>query len=460
MAGTEALFQQLTILLVLATLSHFTIKRFRQPTIVGEIVLGILLGPSVLGFYFNVTLFDPALVASFASLGAIFLLFVIGLETDFRTIYTRKNIFVASGGVALPLVFGFLAALFLVPATDVGVNGTQFTMALFVGATLTATSTAIAAAVLLDLGLMRRPIAETIMGAAVVDDILSLIILSLVVGTTRGQLDPVALGILVATALAFLGVGMAVGLYFFRKVVVRIQVEGMKLGLKHGGFIIAMAITFLYAFVAEVVGLSAIVGAFLAGSLFGSTPLREDFTEGAGYLGAVFTPIFFISLGLQVDLPAAVGSAQLLLFGVVLTFLAIVTKVVGCGIPAWLSKMSRHEAASVGWGMTPRGEVGLIVALSTSLPRTTSTWSNVLMRMPSSFSIRAFSRVFSNTMRTSAISAPRVRMAFTIAKRVPPVEITSSTKTTRSPWRMLLMNMSVFEYPVVCFRDTSPSRPY
>src|SRR2546427_711312 len=258
-----------------------------------------------------------------ASLGAIFLLFVIGLETDFRTIYTRKNIFVASGGVALPLVFGFLAAFFLVPATDVGVNGTQFTMALFVGATLTATSTAIAAAVLLDLGLMRRPIAETIMGAAVVDDILSLIILSLVVGTTRGQLDPVPLGILVATALAFLS-----------------------------------------AVAAEAAGRSAIVAAFLAGSLFGSTPLREDFTEGAGYLGAVFTPIFFISLGLQVDLPAAVGSSQLLLFGVVLTFLAIVTKVVGCGIPAWISKMSRHEAASVGWGMTPRGEVGLIVALS------------------------------------------------------------------------------------------------
>ena len=364
MAGTEVLFQQLSILLVLATLSHFTIKRFRQPTIVGEIVLGILLGPSVIGFYFNVTLFDPALVASFASLGAIFLLFLIGLETDFRTIYTRKNILVASGGVALPLLFGLLAAYFLVPAGDVGANGTRFAMALFVGATLTATSTAIAAAVLLDLGLMRQPVAETIMGAAVVDDILSLIILSLVVGTSRGQLDPLALGLLVVTALAFLGVGMAVGLYFFRKVVVRIQVEGMKLGLKHGGFIIAMAITFLYAFVAEVVGLSAIVGAFLAGSLFGSTPLREDFTEGAGYLGAVFTPIFFISLGLQVDLPAAVGSSQLLLFGVVLTFIAIVTKVLGCGIPAWLSKMTRHEAASVGWGMTPRGEVGLIVALS------------------------------------------------------------------------------------------------
>src|SRR2546428_2101442 len=117
MAGTEALYQQLTILLVLATMSHFTIKRFRQPTIVGEIVLGILLGPSVIGYYFNVTLFDPALVASFASLGAIFLLFVIGLETDFRTIYTRKNIFVASGGAAHPLVFGLAVAVLPAAAT-------------------------------------------------------------------------------------------------------------------------------------------------------------------------------------------------------------------------------------------------------------------------------------------------------------------------------------------------------
>src|SRR3989449_1042030 len=208
----------------------------------------------------------------------------------------------AGGGLPLPLVFGFLAAFLLVPWSAVGVNGTHSRVAFFVGGAWPATSTAIAAAVLLDLGLMRQPVAQTIMGAAVVDDILSLIILSLVVGTSRGQLDPVSLGILVGTALAFLGVGMAVGLYFFRKVVVRIQVEGMKLGLKHGGFIIAMAITFLYAFIAEVVGLSAIVGAFLAGSLFGGTPLREDFTEGAGYLGAVFTPIFFISLGLPAPL--------------------------------------------------------------------------------------------------------------------------------------------------------------
>ena len=118
MAGTEAIFLQLTILLVLATLSHFTIKRFHQPTIVGEIALGIILGPSILGFYFGVVLFDTTLVTTFASLGAIFLLFLIGLESDFRLIYTRKNVLVASGGVVLPLVVGFVAAYFLVPAVD------------------------------------------------------------------------------------------------------------------------------------------------------------------------------------------------------------------------------------------------------------------------------------------------------------------------------------------------------
>jgi Kef-type K+ transport system membrane component KefB len=364
MAGAEALYQQLTILLVLATLSHFTIKRFRQPTIVGEIALGVLLGPSILGHFFGVQLFDKTLVTTFAGLGAIFLMFLIGLESDLRAIYTRKNFFVAAGGVAMPLAFGTLTAYFLVPASAVGGSGTTFAMALFVGATLTATSTAIAAAVLLDIGLMREPVARTIMGAAVVDDILSLVILSMVVGTSNGVLDPLSIGVLLGTAVAFLGVGMAVGAYFFRKVVVRLQVEGMRLGLKHGGFIIAMAVAFLYAFAAELVGLSAIVGAFLAGSLFASTPLRDDFTEGAGYLGAVFTPIFFISLGLEVDLPAAGTSVSLWIFAAVLTVVAIVTKVLGCGIPARFSGMSRHEALAVGWGMTPRGEVGLIVALT------------------------------------------------------------------------------------------------
>lgn len=363
-AETEALFQQLALLLALATLSHFTIKRFHQPTIVGEIALGIILGPSVLVYFFGFRPFDPALVESFAALGAIFLLFLIGLESDFRAIYTRKNIQVAIGGVLLPFAFGFLVAYFLVPPSALANGSNQFIMSMFVAATLTATSTAIAASVLLDLGLMKERIAQTILGAAVVDDILGLMVLSIVVGMSRGTVDPLSIGILVMTAFAFLVVGIAVGFYFFRRVVVRIQVEGMKLGVKHGGFLIAMAIAFLYAFVSESIGLSAIIGAFLAGALFANTPLREDFTEGAGYLGAIFTPVFFISLGLQVNLPDAIGFPELFLFAIVLTVAAILTKVIGCAVPARLARMTRNEAIAVGWGMTPRGEVGLIVALT------------------------------------------------------------------------------------------------
>ena len=100
--------------------------------------------------------------------------------------------------------------------------------------------------------------------------------------------------------------------------------------------------------------------------MFSSTPLREDLTEGAGYLGAVFTPIFFISLGLQVHLQDVAAAPTLLLFAIVLGGVAIATKVVGCYVPARLSKLSRNQATAVGWGMTPRGEVGLIVA-STAL---------------------------------------------------------------------------------------------
>src|SRR3989442_10666962 len=107
-------------------------------------------------------------------------------------------------------------------------------------------------------------------------------------------------------------------------------------------------------------GLWAIVGACLPGTMFATTPLREDFTEGAGYLGAIFTPIFFISLGLQVNLPTVGWASALLGFGAVLTAVALLTKVIGCGIPARLSQMNRHQALAVGWGMTPRGGGGLI----------------------------------------------------------------------------------------------------
>ncbi|HEY6147178.1 MAG TPA: cation:proton antiporter, partial [Thermoanaerobaculia bacterium] len=197
------------------------------------------------------------------------------------------------------------------------------------------------------------------------DDILGLLVLSVVVGASGpGGIDVVGVGLLVLSAGAFIIVASVVGIFFFSRIVVWIQAAGLKLGLKHGGFSIALAITFFYAFVAELIGLSAIVGAFLAGVMFASTPLREDFQEGARYLGSVFTPIFFISMGVLVDVWAVVAAPELVVFGVVLIAVAIGAKLVGCGIPAKLSRMTARESVAVGLGMAPRGEVGLIVALT------------------------------------------------------------------------------------------------
>ena len=360
-AAPTAIYEQLTILLTLGVVSHLFSKRFRQSTLIGEIFIGILLAPSLLGPFVGI---DFGSAQTFAALGAIFLLFLIGLESDFRALYTRKNFLVASGGVVLPLVFGFLTAWILAPPSSVPPGSTHFLMAIFVGATLTATSTAIAASVLLDLGLMKEDIGRTIMGAAVVDDILGLLILSIVVGMAHGGVDAVGIALVMAKAIAFILVGILVGLYFFSPIVVRVQIVGLKLGLKHGGFIIALAVALFYALVAESIGLSAIIGAFLAGTMFASAPLKDEFAEGARYLEAVFTPLFFISLGAAVDIFAVLATPEIFLFTIALVVVAMVTKVAGCAIAGWAQKMSPLESIAVGWGMTPRGEVGLIVAVT------------------------------------------------------------------------------------------------
>jgi Kef-type K+ transport system membrane component KefB len=186
----------------------------------------------------------------------------------------------------------------------------------------------------------------------------------MVVGVTHGSIDAVGVVLVAAKAVGFIAVGILVGIYFFSPIVVRLQVAGLKMGIKHGGFIIALAIAFFYSLIAESIGLSAIIGAFLAGTMFAPAPLKEEFAEGARYLEAIFTPIFFISLGLAVNVWAVWSTPAIFLFTVVLLIDALVTKVAGCALAAWAQKMTGVESLAVGWGMTPRGEVGLIVAVT------------------------------------------------------------------------------------------------
>lgn len=367
-ASAEEVFLQLTVILSVAVASHFVIKRFRQPTIIGEIGIGVILGPTLAVPLLKslrvlpgtaTGLFDPQLITLFASLGAIFLLFLIGLEMDVKAIYRRKNILVAVGGVILPWLMGFLVAYAMIPDANLLTN--RFVTSTFVGATLVATSTAIAAAVLLELRMIRTDVATTIMGAVIVDDILGLLVLSISLGVAGGAVDVVRLVSLVGIAIAFIALTLYLGTRYFARVVVWLHGKALKSGLKNAGFMVAMAVAFSFAFLAQAIGLSAVIGAFLAGAMFSGTSLRHDFLEGIQYLGAIFTPVFFISLGLLVDVWSL--NPDLLLFGGVLLAVAFISKLTGCGLTARGAGMSRKESFAIGYGMVPRGEVGLIIAV-------------------------------------------------------------------------------------------------
>jgi Kef-type K+ transport system membrane component KefB len=230
----------------------------------------------------------------------------------------------------------------------------------FIGATLVATSVAVTASVISELGLIGGHISNAIVGAAVVDDILGMIVLSISKGMgTGGGIDAIGLILLVIGAVVFVVVGAWIGTRFLVRLVFNVQISGYKRKLPLSGFTLALAIAFLYAFIGELIGISAIVGAFVAGTIFAGSALRDGIRKGTQYLEALFVPLFFVSLGVVVD----VGEMwNTIVLGVSLTAVAIATKVVGCGIPAWLGGMNKWDSVAVGIGMAPRLEVALVIA--------------------------------------------------------------------------------------------------
>jgi Kef-type K+ transport system membrane component KefB len=348
----EDVWFELTFLLAVSLLSSFLFARFGQPKVIGYILIGVVIGPSALGI---ITPTEesvsglPESVLMLAQLGSIVLLFMIGLECDLKEVYTRRSIAIALGGVIVPWVAGFIVADAMGYGTD----------AIFIGATLVATSVAITAGVTSELGMIGTPVAYAIVGAAVVDDVLGMIVLAISKGLTVTDLDLVGISAIVILAIAFIVLGAWAGSKILTKLVYNVQVSGYKRKLPMSGFILALTIAFLYAFLAELIGLSAIVGAFVAGTAFSGSILKDGFRKGTMYLEALFVPLFFVSLGVIVDLGAV---RDTLWFAIVLTLVAFATKIVGCGIPARLTGMKPWDSLAVGVGMTPRLEIALVIA--------------------------------------------------------------------------------------------------
>jgi Kef-type K+ transport system membrane component KefB len=340
---------QMSLLLFVALAGYLVASRINQSAVVGEILVGILVGPSVLGL---ITYTD--FVSSLAHLGAIFLLFTIGFEFCLRDLTDPRYMVIAGLGVIIPWIGGYLTVIAL---------GYSTASALFVGTALTATSIAITANVLKELGHLETPVAKAIIGAAVIDDVLALLVLGVTTDMIRGSISLPALAGSLTAAVLFIGLGLLAGIKLVSPMLAWLDCRPLARQYPEFVFMTALAIAFLYSMVAELIGLSAIVGAFIAGVSCREISLchSKDPREGAEYLQAIFAAIFFVSLGIIVDLHA-ITTAVAVLVGA-LTVVAMVTKVVGCGVPARFFGYSWRDAAVIGFGMAPRGEVAMIVAL-------------------------------------------------------------------------------------------------
>ncbi len=340
---------QMSLLLLVALAGYLIASRINQSAVIGLILVGILVGPSALGWIQYTTF-----VSSLAHLGAVILLFVIGLEFKLHEIMQIRNGIIAFLGVIIPWIGGYGVSILF---------GYSETSAIFIGTALTATSIAITANVLQELDQLQTNAAKVIIGAAVIDDILSLLALSICNEAASGSVSGFTIAVMGIKAVAFIIIGAAAGVLIISRLIEYVDETSFAGKYPEFTFIFAMMMAFVYAICAEMVGLSAIVGAFIAGVSFNEIKLKQghDLKEGAGYLQIIFASIFFLSLGVMVDLKAV--TYDILIFLVVLTLIAVVTKLIGCGIPAYYSGMSVKESLIVGFGMAPRGEVAMIVAL-------------------------------------------------------------------------------------------------
>ncbi len=377
----------LAAILIGAKLAGRLSQRFGLPAVFGELLLGIVLGPSLLNF---IRPNEP--LALLAEVGVILLMFRAGLETDLvqmRQVGALATV-VAFGGVLLPFGGGFvLASLFGFPLLP----------ALFVGAVLTATSVSISAEVLRELGQLRGKVGATILGAAVIDDVLGVIVLSLVLGLA-GEGNPL---LAIGQMALFFPVAWLVG---ERLLPVLVRLEHLA-GGRDAVLAIMLGLVMLFAWAAEALGSVAdITGAYLLGIVVARYTDEEHVVHhGSSALAYAFVvPVFFVNIGLEANV-TTLGAAPL--FTVLMLVLALAGKLAGCGIGALLMRLSWREALQVGIGMAARGEVALVMIAA---GRVAGLVNDTL-----------FTATIVMTLVTTLVTPPLLRLAFA-QRKLPPAE--------------------------------------
>lgn len=345
----ESIEFQMSLLLAVALAGHLLSGLVRQPAVVGQILAGLIVGPSVFGWITYTTF-----VANIAHLGAIVLLFVVGLEFRARELAAVRPFVIAVAGIIVPWLAGYLVARGF---------GFENDRALLIGVALSATSIAITADALRELGRLQSPEARLIIGAAVIDDVLALLALSMVDQLGSGAIDAVAIALMAIKAILFVGVGAWLGQRLLAPLSDKIDASQLAVRSPEFVFVLGLLTAFVYALVAEYLHLSAIVGAFVAGVVFEGIHVNKSQSVhiGAGYVRAAFGAVFFVSLGVLADLRTL--GTETLVFAGALSLVAFFSKFIGCGLSARATGIATRESMIIGVGMAPRGEVAMVIAL-------------------------------------------------------------------------------------------------
>ncbi len=355
--ATLAFALALGLIIAAAKLGGYLSNRLGQPAVLGEILSGLLLGPSLLNMLhwpvFEHSEHLSAVLEHLAFLGVAFLMFLAGMEVELEALARAGKPAVWTGllGVATPL------ALAWVVMDGLGYSGEA---GLFIGLVMAATSVSISAQTMMELGVLRSPVGLALLGAAVVDDVLVILLLSVFQAFTLGEGGGVlmVLGMLARMAL-FLAGAWVLGV----RLVPRLGQVVDRLPISEGLLTFAVVLTMLYAWAAEALGgIASITGAFLVGLIFGRSPWRRLILQGMHKIAyALLVPIFFVNIGLQTDVRLAFQPEG---WPIALTLvgLALVSKAVGCTLGGRIGGLTWLDALRLGTGMTSRGEVGLIVA--------------------------------------------------------------------------------------------------
>ncbi len=331
----------LAIILILSKYVAALAIKFKMPPVLGMIITGILIGPSALDIVKT-----DVVIQWLAKLGVILLLFTAGLDTDLVQMKSqgKASLLTAGGGVLVPFLLGYFTSLFF------GLDNFSATL---MGTVLMATSVSVTVMTLIDLKQLHSSEGTTILGAAIIDDVIGILMLTFVFGLHGGE-NNILLSM--GKILGYFVLSFLVGFFLFKPIIRFTK----RLNVESGVVTIALALCFFYAWAAEKAGMAEITGAYIAGLFIGQTRFKRTVSEGVETLGQTFfVAIFFINIGLETHLENISGNP---LFIILIILFAIIGKIFGSGLGAKVGGFSLGQSTRIGVGMVPRGEVALIIS--------------------------------------------------------------------------------------------------